>query len=348
MQEETINRLEELAEEFDISHGKVTEMFEERHDDYAEKFAGTDDEKSEIEHWALKVVESDLNNFGEMPVEGTPALTLGAEFRSREHFFTEGDGIIGAAIINPPDDKPGLATILMDTADGIDASHAAEVFAPLNTARLHVSRRKVGNHEGEPSILKYNKESYICESSGNTKLELVDPDDVPANDPIAELPSDRDAKRELINDAFFGPDETVEIYNVPDNLAAANDRGFPVAFGVDMKRFRGRVIDTFVKEEGNPFSYGSIVMIDDSVQADEDVPPELVNDRQRMPGLNVSLAPPYNLYGVDSIIDVYGYVSKRRDTETYQFSAFGAVPLMAEEREIEGGVEDDHEEEVIA
>ena len=348
MKDETRQRLETLAEDQGVPVEKVTELFETYQEEYESKYEGRDADRGVIETAALGRVGTELNNFGEIPVEGTPALTLGAEFRPREYFFTEGDAILGAAIINPDDDQAGLATIVIDTADGIDIDHAIDVFEPLTTARLHVSRRTVGTRDGEPSVRKYNKPCYVCETSGNSKLEIVNPDEVPDSDPINELPVDDDGKRELLNESFFGPDETVEIHNIPDNHATTDDRGFPAAFGVDMKRFRGRVIDTYVKEEGDPFSFGSVVMVDDSILVDEDVPPELVTDKQRTPGLNVNLAPPYNRYGKNSVLDLYGYVGKRRDTETFQFNAFGAVPLMAEPRDVQGGVEDDHEEEVIA
>lgn len=295
---------------------------------------------------ALGAVRQEVESYGGMfggDAEELPVLTLGSIRREANYFVTEGDGLVGLGIVNPPEDPAGVATFILDAADGVDLDHAQDVFSPLNTVRAWTSRMQTDQIDN-----KGGKPVYICNSTDETKLEIVDPDSVDDDDPIGDLPNDREAKREMIHEHFITEKDHATIDNLADHLTVTNENGFEAAFGADVKRFRGQVADVYSNEDSG---FGIMTLLDDKYSSDPDsVPETLIGDEQRTPGLQVIMDPFHLTYGENSMLDVYGFI-ERTDDGQLRMKGFGIIPLVEYEREYGDSdgqsTENDHEEETI-
>lgn len=348
--------IDELTERDEVSQG-FDELWEEvereLQDMETNQTAAMPDD--DLEYYAAVTVRNDVLNisgatssFGGGEVQELPILSLGFNTRDGEYFVTQGDALLGGAIVNPPNATAGPAVVAIDEAHGVDLDHAAHCFESLNTIRGHVSVRRVGSEEGEPTVKKNGKPVYVCETSDESTFEVVDPDDVDETDPISELPSGREEKRQMINENFFPESETFTLQTYADHESVRNDRGFGVAYGADMYRIRAQVQDAVVFDSGNGF----LTVTDDTIYSREDINPELVNENMRTHGLQVSINEEF-VCGEGSLLDIYGWVEQRDDTGQFQMTALGLIPIV--EKEYEGGVvgssddqeEDDFEEDTI-
>lgn len=350
MKDDTKQQLEALAQKAGVDYERVEQKFQEAIQRVTENTAAEEDEEV-FEGHALAITRSDLLNFGggrfSGEAEELPILALGAGRRKEsDYFVTEGDGMVCAGIVNPPEDPAGFATFLVDADSGVSFEHVEEVFSPLNTVRGFLSRRQVGSRDGEPAIKKGGSPTYLCSSTPESKFEQVNPDEVPQDDPIWELPSEQEAKREMVHDHFITSEDEMSLQNYASHESTSNSNGYEVAFGVDVKRVRGQIIDVYSNDDG----FGTMTIIDDTIGDEGDVPEELVSDRMRTPGLQVMANPAMLRYGENSLVDVYGFIEQRDDTGQYLMSGFGMVPIVEFQREYQSGgssSDSDHEEETI-
>ncbi|MFB6282547.1 MAG: hypothetical protein ABEK59_01240 [Halobacteria archaeon] len=283
--------------------------------------------EEQLARHAAEVVKNDVTNmtgssFGGGEVEELPVLALGYTRRESEYFFTDGDALIGCGIINPADDPAGISTFILDEEHGVDLDHAANAFEPLKTTLAYVSRRQVGSMDNEPRLKKAGLPTYVCNSTGQTKLEVTRPQD--ADPPLSELPETKEAKREMINENFVLEEDYVTVASYAEHESVQNANGFEIGVGVDIKRIRGQIADVYANDESG---FGTMTILDDSV-TENDVPEDLITDEMRTPGLQVFMEPDLIEHGVNSLVDVYGYVEQREDTGQYRMNGFGYVPIV--------------------
>lgn len=338
-----------ISSETDTSEAKVRKLVDEKYEEFkdSQTSAMSDDD---IRFHAVKSVNNKLKNmtgssFSPGQVEELPILTLGYQERDGEYFVTDDDAIVGLGIVNPEDDPAGLCTMVIDSNDGVDLEYAKELFEPLNTIRGNLTRRQVGSYDGEENLRKGGQPTYTCESGPDTKLEDVDPSEEPDSSRFSELPDDWESKRDMINQHIIGDDEQITFQNYAEHESVkteSNSGRFEAAFGIDVKRIRGEVVDVFSND-----SFGVMTILDETAFDESDVPEDLLSDQMRVAGLQIWMPPGLLKYDEGSIIDVYGYVDQSDDGQ-YQMRGFGSIPIIEFERDTSTGVSsDDVEEEVI-
>jgi hypothetical protein len=288
----------------------------------------SDEPEDEIRLHALRVVKNDLLNmtggggFGGGEAEELPILTLGFQRKEADYFVTDNDAILASGIINPADAPAGYAVFILDSGHGVDLEHTADAFMPLNTVRGYASIRQVGSRDGEPALKKGGQPTYLVNSTDESTFEIVDPDEVDSDDPLSQLPSERDAKREMINKNFITEEDHVTLQSYAEHESVKNDNGYELAFGVDVKRIRGEVVDGMIFDSGD----GVMTVTDDTVFSEDDIPQDLISDQMRTPGLQVSCAGDL-VYGKNSVLDIYGFIQQRDDGQ-YRMQALGVIPIV--------------------
>lgn len=335
MTEDYETQLDKLVESTELSRSEAEDRVEEKFQELKEKKSAAISE-DQLRKYAVSVLQNsdtikeNSGGFGGGDTEELPLLTLGYEVRRGDKFVTQddGDAIVGSGIVSPEEDPAGFFVAVLDTSDGLDMEFIQEAFEPLNTLRAGLSRRQVGSWDGEPKLKKGGYPVYILNSTEESVIELVDPDSVDDSDPISELPSGIEEKRELINDRFITEDDEMTVETYAEHESITNDNGFPLAFGADVKRIRASVVDSIIFDprEERDFPSGSMTVVDDTVFDSDDVPEELVTDSMRTPGLRINSAEKLT-YGEDSLLDLYGYV-QQYDSGQYVFQAYGVVPII--------------------
>lgn len=349
------NLIEKISNETETATSEVRDLVEEKYE-MMKASQSSDMPDDRIHFFAAKNVNNELKNmtgssFVGGSVEELPVLTLGFQQKDGDYFVTE-DGyqaLVGLGIVNPEDDPAGLSTFVIDGSHGVDIEYAKELFEPLNTIRVHATRRQVGSRDGENKLRKGNMPCYVCQSTNSTTLEEVNPEEEPSDSRFSELPDDWEEKRQMLNNNFFTDEETVNLQNyaehVTDQTQSNNGNLFETAFGVDVKRIRGEVVDVF-----NNDTVGKITLVDDTVFDESDVPEDLQTDKTRIAGLecfDFQMADHLLRFDEGSILDVYGYI-EQGDEGQYRMRPFGAVPIIEFERDPNTGAsEDEVKEEVI-
>lgn len=326
----------DTAEQVGLDRDEVEARYEEQFDKLKTGLKRKTDE-DKLKRNAALIVRNHLLNlsssgFGGGDVESLPMISLGYRRRSGEHFVTDGDALIALVIVNPVEDPAGVGIVLIDENHGVDIEYAMDVFQPLNALRAYVSRRQVGSADGEPTIKKGGKPTYLCNSTSQSKFEVVDFDEVDDDDPISELPSDEEARRELIHEHFITEEDEFTLQNYAEHKTrtiAGRNRDYEVAFGIDVKRITGMVVDNYANDNG----FGIITIVDDTIMDETDINEELISDRQRTPGLQAPLDPSLLTFGNDSIVDLYGYIEQHGETGQFRLQVLGVVPISATEPE---------------
>ena len=329
MSESEQEMIEATAKKADVSPEKVEQELEDTIQEWEEEDRIKSEEPSEeIRLHALRTVKNDLLNmtggsgFGGGDAEELPILTLGYQVKEADYFVTDNDALLASGIINPADDPAGFAVFILDSGHGVDLEHAKDAFQPLNTVRGQASKRVVGSRDGEPSLKKGGNPTYIVNSTDESKFEVVDPDSLEDDDPLSDLPSDREAKRDMIHKNFIGEEDELTLQTYAEHESVKNDNGYELAFGVDVKRIRGEVVDSIKFDD----KMGSMTVTDDTIFGEDDVPQELIADSTRTPGLQVSVSSDL-VYGENSVLDIYGYIQQRDDGQ-YRMQALGVIPIV--------------------
>lgn len=354
--EKTDRLIESIAQLKDISEEGAKELVEEEYQRFfdnkdSELGDDPDTDQEMTKFYAARSIytgEKNLSSGGYSggTVEGVPVLTLGYQEKDGDYFVTQ-DGykaIVGLGLINPEEEDvdPGLSTFIIDGGHEVDIEYAKELFEPLNTLRANVTRRRVGSRDGENSIRKGNLPTYVCQSTEETTLKEIDPEEEPEGSVFADLPSTWEDKRDMINKDVLGKDE-VSLQNyaehVTDRTQSNDGRAFETAFGVDVKRIRGEIVSVNTNDNE---TFGVMTVTDETVYDEEDVPDDLRDDYMRQPGLKCfDVAPDLLKYAPGSVVDVYGYIDQDDETAQYRMRPFGIVPLISFERDTETGASDD-------
>lgn len=343
--------IDRLAGDGDItqSRSEIEQRVDEKTEEMLDNQSSSMSEE-DIRFHAAGVVKNKLKNisggsgFGGGEAEEMPILTLGFQYKEGDYFVTDDDALLASGIVNPEDDPAGFAIFLLDSAHGVDMEYAMDCFAPLNTVRGYASRRQVGSRDGEPTLKKNGTPVYLINSTDESKFEQVDPDSVDDSDPISDLPADREAKREMINNNFVTEEDAVTLQTYAEHETVTNDNGYEIAFGADVKRIRGEVVDA-VKFDGDDQSGdGLMTVTDDTVFGEEDIPEELISDQMRTPGLQVSCSGEF-VYGENSVLDIYGFIEQRDDGQ-YRMQALGVIPIVEFEYDGYDGSSDSGDDDI--
>lgn len=322
-------KIKAIAKKAEVDESEVRDRVEEELEDLKQHQASEISEEQLRGH-AVSVVKNDYLNmtgggggFGGGDAEEVPILTLGYQRKEADYFVTDNDALLGAGIVNPPDSPAGFATFIIDSGHGVDLDHAADAFRPLRTVRGNVALRQFGSWDNEPNFKKGGNPTYIVNSTDASTFEIIaDPSDLASDDPLSELPGDREAKREMIHNNFITDEDHFTLQTYAQHETVKNDNGYGIGFGVDVKRFRGEVVDSIVFDSGD----GIMTMTDDTVFAEDDIPAELIGDKSRTPGLKVRVTGDL-VYGENSILDVYGYIRQNKDGQ-YEMQCLGVIPIV--------------------
>lgn len=328
-----------VSNDTDTPEGEIRQLVSEKYELYkdSQRSQKSDDD---LKHYSIKSVYNDLQNM-ESLTEELPILTLGYQERDGDHFVTT-DGhraLVGLGIVSPEEDRPGLSVFVIDEADGIDIDYVKELFEPLNTIKGAVQRRLVGSRDIEEKLTKGDQPVYECETIDGSTFEEVDPEE---DERFDGLPSEWEAKRDLINEGLIDEREQVTFQNYAQHVSVKQVNGFDVAFGADVKRIEGEIVNVYSNE-----NFGVMTILDKSAFGPNDVPDDLIDDQMRTPGLKVWMAPDLLKYAEGSIVDVYGHIQQTDDGQ-YQMRGFGIIPIVEFERDTStASSDDDIEEEMI-
>lgn len=331
LEDEIDEIIEATAKRAEVDEAKVREQLDETLAEWeSEGRIKSEDPGDDIKLHAARVVKNDLLNmtggggFGGGEAEELPILTLGFQRKEADYFVTDDNALLASGIINPADDPAGYAVFIIDPSHGVDLEHAAEAFMPLNTVRGYAAKRQVGSRDNEPSLKKGGNPTYLVNSTDESMFEMVDPDELEDDDPLSDLPTDREAQREMIHSNFITEDDRVTLQTFPEHESLKNDNGYELAFGVDVKRLRGEVVDAYREED--PYGFATMTLTDETIFDESDVSEELIGDKMRTPGLQV--LPAHELvYGENSVLDVYGYIQQTDDGQ-YRMQALGVIPAV--------------------
>lgn len=301
--------LQEIADEEGVDVETIRSEYEDQLEEVKEKAASIVAEE-ELEGLAIgqlrsKFLQRDRVGGGGDKME---ILAIG---HTGEQKWSNGDGgkkrvVKSYGVVNPETGPPGIAVFINDETTGVDLGEVMEKFQPLNTM--------VGWYRRSQSDTLSN--TYICNSTDKTRLELQD---------VNGIPDDDAEKRQLLHKLSDG----VEISNVPNQTSVTNDQGYPADFGADLKRLRGQVTNRYVNKEKG---FGIYKVMDRSVVSREDLEGlSVMGDSDRVPGLSVWCNPDEMIYGEDSEIEIYGQirvVTNGANEGQIVMDAYGIIPLI--------------------
>jgi hypothetical protein len=308
------SELQLIAEEQDEDVDAIRQEYEEQLEEVREKAADIV-EDDELEGLAIgqlrsKYIQKDRVGGGGEKLE---ILAIG---HTGEQKWSNGDGgkkrvVKSYGIINPETGPPGVAVFINDETTGVDLGEVMQKFQPLNSM--------IGWYRRSQSDTLSN--TYICNSTDKTRLEIQDVGGIPDSD------ADR---RELLHKLSDG----VEIENIPNQISVTNDSGYPADFGADLKRLVGQVTNRYVNEEKG---FGIYKIMDRSVVSREELDGlNVMGENDRVPGLSVWCNPDEMAYGEDSELEIYGQVrvvNSGANEGQIVMDSYGIIPLI--EREVE-------------
>lgn len=317
------SKLAELIEDTDNDLKWAWNTFREKKSEIEKVAEGLDEEM--VQQRAIWGVKADLlkgsrTSYGE--TVGVDILTVGhggvREWNDRDNGGKK-DVLIAYGIVNPgPDedgnDRPyGIGVFICDETDGVDIGNLRSAFG-----------KTLNNLKGYFTVQESDElpNTYVLNSSDKTRVEEVETD-----------MSDEE-KREFLHQFI---EEEAAIANIHQHLSAMNSDGFPAEFGADLKRMEATVID-FHKGDG----FNTYTLLDDSVVDPDELGADIVSDRARSPGLTAWVPDEFHQWGENSLLEVYGTIS-RNDDGQINMNVSGVIPIIPLEMEIE---EDEPESEM--
>lgn len=312
-------RIESLAEEHDVDASelgeKVKTTFEEvqeadMFDRDAEKQWGT----------ALRSIRSDMTEASNVPGTEVEILTIGHNgvqaWPKRDddgNVITDSNGdavrkdvMVAFGVIDPGEDKRhGIASIKLDSTDGVDIKNALELFEPLNVVKGSLN---VDESDDLPS-------TYSLWSTSSTSLEEAD---------AADMPEDLSKRREILHQFT----DEVEISNIMDGLSATtrhDGQERTANFGADVKRIEANVVDYYLDRESGVANY---TITDESIVDEVELEGNpVVDENQRTPGLTCWTSVHNMDYGTGTEGEFYGSIEKNDDDGRVTMQLYGVVPL---------------------
>lgn len=301
----------------DIISGKsrdlawAKETYDEVLDDLQDRANGDVNEDALAEH-AVRIVKRKANQSGRSSgeVEEVEVVVIG---HGGGRTWSDDDGgekevLISYGVVNPKDDdKPrGLGVFINDETTGVDIQNLKDKFSTLNQLTAYYS---LSNYDDLPN-------TYILDSTDQTKVEVADPEDM----------ASEDARRGLLHEWT----EEAELGNIKQHLSATDDQGRTLGFGADVKRMNATVVDQMETENTAIYT-----LLDDSVIDPEELDEDVRDDRAQTPGLTSWTPKELMKYGINSQIEVYGSVATMDDGQVCM-NVYGIVPLITFELDDDG------------
>lgn len=331
----TEQTIDALASEEGISESReeIEELVAEKENEFQKK-SSTNETDEQIRRIAVMMVKNEFQNLSSSgyigELEEVPVIPLGYQKQDIGIGIVQDyESLHVGCVVSPPERSAGLAMLVVE-GNHVDLDHAKSVLQPLNTVKARIGVEKVGG-DSEPTIKKAGNPTYNLRTGEDSIIDKVDTDSLDPNDPLAELPAEKEEKRALVNGNFFPESEVVTVRDFVEHESVQNENGYPAGLGTDMKRLRGQVVDSVKFDYGG----GLMTIMDDSVYNEEEIPEELLTEDTRTPGALVRADNDFIL-GDDSIVDIYGPISQNPNTKQYTINGYGVIPIM--NNEYDGGI----------
>lgn len=292
----------DLADREGVEVDTIVEKAVENYEDLEAKYNGAMPSRK---MWsvALSSVEGEIMNEKSMGGDPVDIITIG---RSRVQNWGDNDDperqderpvVIGHGIAQPEGERMGIASIILDTSEGITLQEAFNAFTePWNTFRTNFF---VGETDA-----KELQSGWVLNVASNTDLtspESYEGDD--STERIHEL-ADRFIDDVRLTD-LVGPGGP--------SLSERESSGHgtrPVDFGIDIKRIpQAKVVDTYRDDDRDA---GNFTIVDDSIvdQSELQGTALLDGDSQRTAGLTCWCDPQIVDHGPGSVGDFYGVIDE--------------------------------------
>jgi len=314
--EDTVEQLQNIAEDKELPFDEVKESFKEKFEEVNERSSGVDDEM--VEKLALRQFRTESLADNRVPTDQVEMLTIGGDVRETSN----GDMFFGSAIVdeNPEDDSSPASL------------GSVRVFDEELAHKIYEAFDHVGNVvSGDFAISDGELRGHVEVSDGDdTEFEVHRPDD----------------RTELINEIRdLVPEVTIE--NIADNITSQTrgDDGNMYQVSSDIYRIQADIFDGYKNPDTGT---GIYTLRDDSVFDEEDVVESPVFDEENAnenatPGLTCFFDPEKMEWGSGSVVEFFGTVQKN-DDGIINFSADGAVPILPNEDGFDGYTDSEEEE----
>lgn len=207
---------------------------------------------------------------------------------------------------NESDGSASLATILLDSTNGINLGRAMDLFQePLNVIE--------GNFNfSDPQV---SSEGQVLFSVAGTELTE------------AENPPEMAQRKKWVH-RFVDEVDIASIASAPKATLSLSDSNGAADFGLDIKRIpEAYVVDYYINNEDD---WGVYTVLDDSIVDESELDDtQLVGDNQQVSGLSCWSQPNLMEYDERSICDVYGVVQEGNDGQI-SMDLRGIDPIVPE------------------
>jgi WD40 repeat protein len=315
--EETIEQLENIAENDDVPLEEVQEKFKQKYEEVEERSSAVDEET--IEKIALRQLRTESLAGNRVPTDEIEMLTIGGDVRETSN----GDMFFGTAVVDEsPNDDSSSASLGSVRIFDEDLSH--EIYDAFDHVGNVVS--------GEFTVSEGDLQGHVEVSDGDdTEFEVHRPDD--RNPLIEEIRS-------------YVPEVSIE--TIADNLTrqTRGEDGNMYQVSSDIYRIQADVYDGYKNPDTGT---GIYTLRDDTVFDEEDIVESPVFDGENAnenatPGLTCFFDPNKMEWGSSAIVEFFGTISKNEDG-IINFSADGAVPIMPNEDGFDGYTDSEDEDE---
>ena len=306
--EETVEQLEQLAENKDIDFDEIREKYKEKYEEVEERAEGVDEDT--IEHLALRQLRTENLASSRVPTDHVEMAVIGGDVADTSN----GDMFFGSALLDEnPNEDGGRKKLASVTIFDDDMAHrmyeAFDQVANVLTGNFAVSE---GDLEGHVEV----------SDSDDTDFEVIRPDD----------------RSEIYEEIREYVPET-SIASISEDLTAQtrDEDGDVYPVSSDIRRIEADVYDGYKNPDSGT---GIYTLRDNTVFDDEDVAesdvfdPENANDNAT-PGLTCFFDPNKMEWGTGSVVEFFGTVTKN-DDGIVNMGADGAIPILPNEDGFDG------------
>lgn len=299
------DRLRSVIEDTSKDIDWATDKFEENREEVEEiVFEGATEDMVDKE--AIKMVRGDVHK------------TIREERRSPERLqfivighrgiqeWSDGtvgkkDVLVGFGVVKPENEAPGIGVFICDATTGVSVHELQTEFSDVCQPKTGTFRLSESDHEtanGTPI--------YVCNTVAGALPEIETQDDFNEEKPVSIL-------REFVPEA--------NIDTIHESLSKTNNDGYPVAFGGDMRRMECMVVDWY---DGDGFN--TYTVLDNTIARPEELSDDIVADQARTPGLTAWCPDDFFEYGCDSVLELYGTITRSNDGQV-TMNVYSAYPL---------------------
>lgn len=303
------DKISAVADTYGVEQSEVKEIFEEKL--AAQKESTEDDvDDSTLEMGALVRTKGELreddatsgsSSSGSGESKEVSIVSLGYNDMGKHTWGNDETYLYGYGVAKPDEEDAHPGVFLLQEANVGDLDAVMDKFSALNSlsGEFTVSSRDIGDGR------------YVFNTTPDTDVREKD-----ANMSFEE-------RRDWVANEHL-PD--VGLDSLADSLSNTNSDGYTTDFGVDMKRFRGSIVDATIDSDGQ---WGVYTVQDDTVvdlsELDDDI-----QGQARKPGVSIWCNPERMDYGEHSIVDFYGTI-ERGDNGQITMSASSVVPILSNE-----------------